>query len=144
MLRDVVAVQPLPEYRLSITFDDGVQGVVNVREMVQFTGVFQPLRDPAFFTQVKVNSELGTVCWPNDADLDSDVLYAKVTDGTSSGVHHRKEMTDGQSAYFCGRVGASVHPTIAKHDDEDRFAECHSERHRGGKICKWREPGESV
>jgi Protein of unknown function (DUF2442) len=31
------------------------------------------------FTQVEVNSELGTVCWPNDADLDSDVLYAKVT-----------------------------------------------------------------
>ena len=72
MLRDVVTIQPLPEYRLSITFDDGVQGVVNVREMVQFTGVFQPLRDPAFFTQVKVNRELGTVYWPNDADLDSD------------------------------------------------------------------------
>jgi len=26
-----------------------------------------------------VNPELGIVCWPNDADLDSDVLYAKVT-----------------------------------------------------------------
>jgi hypothetical protein len=60
MLRDVVSVQPLPDYRLSITFDDGAQGVVDVREMVQFTGVFQPLRDPAFFTQVKVNRELGT------------------------------------------------------------------------------------
>ena len=79
MLKDVVSVQPLPEYRLRVTFDDGVQGVVNVREMVQFTGVFEPLRDPAFFTQVRVNPELGTVYWPNDADLDSDVLYAKVT-----------------------------------------------------------------
>jgi hypothetical protein len=79
MLRDVVSVQPLSEYRLSVTFDDGAQGVVNVREMVQFTGVFQPLRDPGFFAQVKVNPELGTVYWPNDADMDSDVLYAKVT-----------------------------------------------------------------
>jgi hypothetical protein len=79
MLRDVVSVQPLPDYRLNVTFDDGAQGVVNVREMVQFTGVFEPLRDPAFFTQVKVNRELGTLYWPNDADLDSDVLYAKVT-----------------------------------------------------------------
>lgn len=79
MLRDVVAVQPLPDCRLRIIFDDGVQGVVNVRELVQFTHVFERLRDPAFVTQVKVNSELGTVCWPNDTDLDSDVLYAKMT-----------------------------------------------------------------
>jgi transposase len=71
--------KPQPGHRLSIIFDDGAQGVVNVRDMVQFTGVFQPLRDPAFFKQVKVNSELGTLYWPNDADLDSDVLYAKVT-----------------------------------------------------------------
>jgi hypothetical protein len=48
------------------------------QEMVQFTGVFEPLRDPTFFAQVKVNAELGTVCRPNNADLDSDVLYVKV------------------------------------------------------------------
>lgn len=79
MLRDVVAVQPLPEYRLRVTFDDGTQGVVDVREMVPFAGVFQPLQDAAFFSRVKVNTELGTVCWPNDADLDSDVLSTTVT-----------------------------------------------------------------
>lgn len=28
---------------------------------------------------MNVNPELGTVCWPNQADLDSDVLYAQVT-----------------------------------------------------------------
>lgn len=79
MLRDVVSVEPLPEHRLRVSFDDGSEGVVDVAQMVQFTGVFEPLRDPAFFAQAKVNTELGTVCWPNDADLDSDVLYAKVT-----------------------------------------------------------------
>ena len=79
MLRDVVAVQPLPDRRLRVTFDDGVEGIVDVQQLVQFTGVFQPLQDQWFFAQVKVNPELGTVCWPNDADFDSDVLYAKVT-----------------------------------------------------------------
>lgn len=79
MLRDVVSVQPLSEYRLRLMFDDGVEGIVNVAKMVQFRGVFEPLHDPAFFAQVKVNAELGTVYWPNDADLDSDVLYAKIT-----------------------------------------------------------------
>ena len=79
MLRDVVSVQPLSGHLLRLTFDDGVEGIVDVAAMVQFTGVFDPLNDPAFFAQVKVNAELGTVCWPNQADLDSDVLYAKIT-----------------------------------------------------------------
>jgi hypothetical protein len=37
------------------------------------------IEDASFFEQVRVNQELGTVSWPNDADFDSDVLYAKVT-----------------------------------------------------------------
>ena len=78
MLKDVVAVQPLAEHRLRVRFDDGVEGVVDVALLVAFTGVFEPLRDPAFFAQARVHAELGTVCWPNDADLDSDVLYARV------------------------------------------------------------------
>jgi hypothetical protein len=79
MLKDVVFVEPLPEHRLRVRFDDGTEGTIDVAERVKFTGVFEPLRNPAFFAQVRVNAELGTVCWPNDADLDSDVLYAKVT-----------------------------------------------------------------
>ena len=79
MLKDVVAVEPLSEHRLRVRFDDGIEGVVDVAQLIQFTGIFEPLRDAAFFAQKKVHSELGTVCWPNDADLDSDVLYSKVT-----------------------------------------------------------------
>lgn len=79
MLKDIVSVQPLAGHRLRVRFDDGIEGVVDVAEMVEFTGVFEPLRDPVFFAQASVNTELGTVCWPNNSDLDSDVLYAKIT-----------------------------------------------------------------
>jgi hypothetical protein len=79
MLRDVVSVEPLAGHRLRVRFDDGVEGVVDVARMIQFTGVFEPLRDHSFFEQASVHPELGTVCWPNDADLDSEVLYATVT-----------------------------------------------------------------
>lgn len=79
MLKDVVSVEPLADHRLHVRFDDGIEGVVDVAQMIQFTGVFEPLRDQALFAQASVHPELGTVCWPNDADLDSDVLYAKVT-----------------------------------------------------------------
>ena len=78
MLKDVVAVQPLPAHRLHVRFDDGVEGIVDVAQLVEFKGVFEPLRDHAFFAQARVHPELCTVCWPNDADLDSDVLYAKI------------------------------------------------------------------
>jgi len=78
MLRDVVSVKALPEHRLLVTFDDGIEGIVDVAQLVKFTGVFEPLGDPEFFARVTVHPELGTVSWPNNADLDSDVLYAKL------------------------------------------------------------------
>lgn len=37
--------------------------------------VFEPLADPDFFAQVRVDDELGTVVWPNGADLDPLVLH---------------------------------------------------------------------
>ena len=79
MLKDVVQVECLNDYRLRLHFEDGVQGIVDVSELVQFTGVFAPLKDKAYFAQVSVNADIGTVCWPNGADLDPDVLYAAIT-----------------------------------------------------------------
>jgi len=76
MLKDVVEVRCLEGHRLHLRFDDGVEGEVDVAALVKFTGVFAPLRDAAFFAQARVHPELGVVCWPNGADLDSDVLYA--------------------------------------------------------------------
>ena len=78
MLRDVVYVKPLPEHRLAIKFDNGVEGEIDVAALVPFQGVFEPLRNPDYFRQVTVHRELGVVCWPNGADLDSDVLYSEV------------------------------------------------------------------
>lgn len=77
--RDVVAVEPLANYRLKVRLDDGTEAVVDVATMLSFSGVFEPLKDQAFFAQVSVHPELGTVRWPSDADLDSEVLYARIT-----------------------------------------------------------------
>jgi hypothetical protein len=46
---------------------------------VKFDVVFAPLRDPIEFNKARVHPELGVVYWPNGADLDSGVLYAKIT-----------------------------------------------------------------
>lgn len=79
MLKDVIEVKPLKNYRLWLRFEDGMNGEVNVADLVTFTGVFAPLKDHTYFAEVKVNPEIGTICWPNGADLDPDVLYAQIS-----------------------------------------------------------------
>jgi hypothetical protein len=79
MLKDVVSVIPSDPYLLRLRFEDGVEGSVALDTLISFEGIFAPLRDPAEFRKVYVHRELGVVCWPNGADLDSDVLYAKIS-----------------------------------------------------------------
>jgi hypothetical protein len=79
MLKDIVAVKPLADYQLWLRFEDGTEGVVNVSQLIQFSGIFAPLQDLATFAQVQIHPEPGTVIWQNGADLDPDVLYAIAT-----------------------------------------------------------------
>jgi hypothetical protein len=79
MLKDVTKVESLSGYKLMLSFEDGVIGVVDVADLIEFTGVFEPLKEHDYFIQVRINPEIGTICWPNDADIDPDVLYSLVT-----------------------------------------------------------------
>lgn len=78
MIYRIADVQPLPEYRIWIRFDDGAEGVVDLSDLVG-KGVFAAWEDPDHFEKVFVNPESRTVTWPGDIDLDPDVLYHEVT-----------------------------------------------------------------
>ena len=79
MLKDIIEVHPQSDYRLYLKFEDGITGTVALNQLIQFSGIFEPLQDPAYFDTVKLNPEIGTIHWPNGADLDPDVLYAEIT-----------------------------------------------------------------
>jgi hypothetical protein len=79
VLVDVAEARAVGGHRLYLRFADGVEGVVDLDGIVRWEGVFAPLRDPARFAEVRVDDELGTIVWPNGADLDPDVLYATVS-----------------------------------------------------------------
>lgn len=80
MLIDVTHVRTLPNRILELTFENGFQGRVEMDKILNsYTGVFAPLLEDAYFQQVQVNVELGTVVWPNGADLCPDVLYSYAT-----------------------------------------------------------------
>ncbi len=79
MLKDIVEVSVRSNHRLHIRFEDGVSGEIDVAAISNFVGVFAALRDEASFAQAALNPELGTVQWPNGADLDPDVLYSMLS-----------------------------------------------------------------
>lgn len=69
----VTAVEVLRPYVLLLTFSDGEQREVDTEPLL-FGAMFEPLRDPEVFAQVRVDEELGTVVWPNGADLSPEFL----------------------------------------------------------------------
>lgn len=74
---DVLAVRVLTGYVLELTFSTGETRVVDVGPLL-WGPAFQPLRaDYATFAAVRVDPELGTIVWPNGADLSPDGLYAR-------------------------------------------------------------------
>ncbi len=68
MLLRVTAVECTGKYGLLVSFDDGESLHVDLTDEL-WGEVFEPLRDPDYFRQVRLNAETGTVEWPNGADL---------------------------------------------------------------------------
>jgi len=79
MPSDIVEVRPLGGYRLFLRFDDGAAGEIDLGLFLRFEGVFAALRDQTVFAAVRVDPEIGTIVWPNGADLCPDVLHARLT-----------------------------------------------------------------
>jgi hypothetical protein len=73
-LAAIVGVAVVGDYRLRLLFDDGTVGDVDFTSR-QWTGVFEPLRDPAYFAQVRVDPEAATIAWPNGLDMAPEPLY---------------------------------------------------------------------
>jgi hypothetical protein len=70
----VASVRCLEGFVVELRFDDGATMVIDLDPYLQGP-VFAPHRaDPAFFRSVRVDPELGTIVWPNDTDLDPEVL----------------------------------------------------------------------
>ncbi|NEQ75555.1 MAG: DUF2442 domain-containing protein [Okeania sp. SIO2C9] len=80
MLKDIIEVSHQENYLLYLKFEDGKEGIVDISQLIKFTGIFAKLQDINYFKTVKLNPEWGTIYWENGADLDPDVLYSIVTE----------------------------------------------------------------
>ena len=61
---------------MRVRFEDGVTADVDLSYLLGYGGVFAPLRDPAYFAQLRADADAGTIVWPNDADIAPETLYA--------------------------------------------------------------------
>jgi hypothetical protein len=73
--RGITAVEVIGEYRPRLTFEDGTVNDVEFSER-EWSGVFEPLRDSAYFARLKVDPEAGTIAWPDGPDMAPEPLYA--------------------------------------------------------------------
>ena len=83
---EIRTVEYLGEYRLRVGFADGTIRHVDLGPKLAgpVGPVFEPLRDTAFFAEVTVDVEIGTVVWPNGADLAPDVVYSGAFDAATA------------------------------------------------------------
>ncbi|MDR1191584.1 MAG: DUF2442 domain-containing protein [Verrucomicrobiales bacterium] len=69
----IIAVTPEAGYTLRLEYNNGETRRYDVKPLLAF-GPFRELRDnPALFNRVR--PWLGTVQWPNEADICPDALY---------------------------------------------------------------------
>jgi hypothetical protein len=78
-LHRVVDVEVIGQHRLRIAFDDGLSGEIDASNWA-WRGVFEPLRDPNYFARVELDRQLGTISWPNGADVAPETLYLWVAE----------------------------------------------------------------
>lgn len=73
----LIEARPLPRYRLFLRYDNGVEGEVDLSDLVG-RGVFGRLNDPHEFEKAAVGPS-GEIRWNGELDLCPDALYLKLT-----------------------------------------------------------------
>ncbi len=67
---------PLDGYEVRVRFEGGIAADVDLSYLAEYGGVFEPLRDPAYFRRLRADRDAGTMVWPNGADIAPETLYA--------------------------------------------------------------------
>ena len=74
MFLHITKVTYLGEYKIKLTFNNGREGVADLKDQLHGT-MFLPLKEKALFATVRVDSELETITWENGADFAPEFLY---------------------------------------------------------------------
>lgn len=77
MILHVTEANYLKDYQLLLKFNEGLEGVVDLSQQL-WGAMFEPLKDKALFSLVKLDTELDTIVWSNGADFAPEFLHTLV------------------------------------------------------------------
>jgi hypothetical protein len=72
----LIDAKPRDGYGVRVEFADGLAADVDLSYLLDYGGVFEPLRDPEYFRRLRADAQAGTIVWPNEADIAPETLYA--------------------------------------------------------------------
>ncbi|MEM8961029.1 MAG: DUF2442 domain-containing protein [Acidobacteriota bacterium] len=70
----VTSVKVIGPHELRVGFEDGASQEIDFEPVLKGE-MYGPLRGPLLFAQVKIDPEVHTLIWPNDADFDPAILH---------------------------------------------------------------------
>jgi hypothetical protein len=86
----ITEVVPLDGLRIRATFSDGAVKEIDLTDLMAKGRVFAPIRDRReIFEKISVNPETRTVEWPNQVDLDPEVLYGRFEPASGARIGRR-------------------------------------------------------
>ncbi|HSY50072.1 MAG TPA: DUF2442 domain-containing protein [Thermoanaerobaculia bacterium] len=74
MIIHLTKARYLRDCQFDVAFSDGRRGIADLSESLEGP-IFAPLRDPNFCARGTLDPEVGTIVWPNGADLAPEYLY---------------------------------------------------------------------
>lgn len=72
---DITSVEVIRDQVVRLYFSDETERVVDLRPFLWGPAFVRIASDDDYFRQIRVDPEVGTIVWPNGADLDPDVLH---------------------------------------------------------------------
>jgi len=64
------------DYNVALRFSDGVAGVIDLSDQL-WGEMYEPLKDKALFSQLRIDPEVPVLVWPNGADLAPEFIYER-------------------------------------------------------------------
>jgi len=70
----ITDVSYIDDYKLKLKFENGEHKLVDLKPHLEGK-IFEPLKDISYFKSVKLNKDIDTIVWQNNADFSPDFLY---------------------------------------------------------------------
>jgi len=73
-IHQVTGFEKVSAYTLRVAFEDGTEQVIDFRPVLR-GALFGELIDEVVFDQVRLDTDINTLVWPNGADFDPAILH---------------------------------------------------------------------